>query len=406
MSDCWRPSLWWQLLGVLAATANAFAGWEFTPAGDPDRNWSANVTLRGLYDDNFNATEANRQSGLRFQSNLRLLAKVPVERLLLGARYDYGVEYPRDVNLGEFNETHNFLGTLNYTFNPRLTLNVNENFIQSLQPQLVQSQAGTPVTVVQAGTYIYDSVSGTLTYLLGPRWRASIAGSWDIIRYQDRAVAQFSDHEDYQTTLSIVRALNPRTALGLSYRYERNLFTNPGTNDVLNGQANSGYITFVRKFNPRMSLELDGGYTLREGDDGTQTTAPFVYSSLIYQYGPESTLSASAGHSLSAASVGITRDFSASENTTLALQINHRVTIRLRALADFAYTFSTFESALPGRSSTTAEEQAITGHLGVNYAFRVWLSVVADYYYTKLFSDLAGRAYERNQIGVGVTLSY
>ena len=68
--------------------------------GDPNRNWGATVTESVGYDDNFNGTESNRQAGVRFNSDVKLRANIPFERLFVGTQYDYSMSYPRDVNLG------------------------------------------------------------------------------------------------------------------------------------------------------------------------------------------------------------------------------------------------------------------------------------------------------------------
>lgn len=396
----WAARLRWPLLWLLIISTG-FAGWELTPPGDPNRNWSTSVTLRGVYDDNFNATQNDRQSGLRFGSDVRLRAKVPIEKLFIGLDYDYGDEYPRDSELGGVNQSHNVNVSVNYVFNPRLALSVSETFIQSLEPQL-----SSPFNVVQAGTYVYDNVVATMGFALTPRWNLSVAESWDIWRYQVSSVASNSDHEDYQTTASAIHTLDPRTSVGLNYQYGRTLFTNPGTNDALNAQSHSLYVSFVRRFNPQLSLQLSGGYSIRESDDGGSSTAPYAAGSLIYNYGPDSAISATVAHSLSEATVGITRDFSTAETTTFLLQVNHRLTARLVALANVSYAFSNFEQPLQTRT-LSADEQALTTHLGLTYVFRVWLSAEAGYTYTKLESpDLPGRSYDRNQISLGATLSY
>jgi hypothetical protein len=394
----------------LMATRVAFAGWEFTPPGDPNRNWATTVTLRGIYNDNFWSTEKNRQSGLQLSSDMALRATVPLERLFMGLNYDYGVAYPRDIKLGGINETHNLTFGANYTYSPRLTLSVNENYVSSIQPQLVQTQAGVPVTVVQAGDYTYNNAGGNLNYALTPGWSLSLNGNWDIWRYQVPSYAQSNDREDYQTTLSAVHVFGPRTFAGVNYQYGQNIFVNPGTNNILNAQWHTGYLSLVERLNPRLSLQLNGGYTIRESGDGTVSTAPSAYGSLAYNYGPDDTISLTVGHALTEATAiaMFTRQFSASENTTVAFLINHRLTVRLRAAADVSYVLSSFEVPV-SVLALSGQAQSFSGHLGVSYAFRDWLSVVLDYYYTRYtqsMSGLPGFSFDRNQVGLGLSLTY
>jgi Putative beta-barrel porin 2 len=405
VSRCWGTRLVWPLLW-LTVTSTGFAAWELTPAGDPNRKWATSVTLRGIYDTNWNSTEVNPQSGFRFGSDLKLRANLPFERAFLGLSYDYGVVYPRDVNAGGVNQTHNFSASLNYAFSPRLVLGLNEHFVYSLQPQLVQTQAGVPVSVVQAGTYYYDNVGGTVTYAMTHRWSLALDGSWDIWRYQETSAAQSNDHEDYQATVSNYYALDTRTTAGINFQYARIEYTNPGFNDALNARSYTGYLSLVRRFNPQLSLRLNGGFTYRVSDSGDVTTAPSALLSLAYNYGHNSTVAATVATSLSSASVNVTGQFAASQNTSFALQMNHQVTARLRFIADGSYVYSNFKQPVVPGFTVTGNEQSIVGHVGLSYALREWVSAVADYSYTELITNLAGLPYSRNQVSLGVTLTY
>jgi hypothetical protein len=427
----WRvPFQWPVLLLLLLTTRLSFAQWDFTHAGDPNRNWGVTATESVGYDDNFNATEKNPQAGVRLNSDLKLRASVPLERFFAGMQYDYGASYPRDVKLGGVSETHNLNMVANYTVNPRLALNVNEDFISSLQPELVRSSANAPVTVVQAGTYIYDTVGGGLIYSLSPRWSVSANASWDIWEYQASSVASNNNHQDYSATLSALYLFDARTTVGLNYQYGQNIFVNAGTNNGLDAVSHTLYLSVVRRFNPRLSLSLNGGYTVRNSQDGTQSTSPSAYGSLVYIYGPNSTITLTLAQSLSEATIGVNRQFSAQQNTSFVVQLSHRVTPRLRAIGDITYVYGSFVAPLGagstagpvavggfqnptligplGGGTVSPNDQSLTAHLGLSYSFRVWVSAVLDYNYTELVSSDAGliQPFSRNQISTGISLVY
>ena len=361
-----------------------------------------------MYDDNFNATEKNRESGLKLSSDINLRASVPLERFLMEVQYDYGIDYPRDINLGGINESHNLNVFANYSVNPRLTLSLSENFINSLQPQLVVGSANTPVTIVQAGTYVYNNVGGNVNFALAPRWVLSVNGNWDIYRYQVSSIASNNDHEDYSTTVSALYSLDPRTTVGLNYQYAQNIYSDPGLHNGRNASSDTGYLSVSRRFNPQLSASISGGYTIRKSEDGTVSTSPSANGSFVYNYGPSSTLSLTLAESLSEATLGGNRQFSAQENTSLALHVNHRLTARLRALADLTYVYSTFTAPLLPTLIVKPTEQALTSRLGFDYAFRDWLSANLSYYNTRLASSDPNliQPYDRNQVFMGMTLSY
>ena len=363
-----------------------------------------------MYDDNFFSSTRDQQSGLRFSSDLKLRANVPLDRLFVGLQYDYGILYPHDVDLGGVDQTHNVTVSANYIVSPRLELNLNENYISSLQAGLVQGLNGTSVSISNAGDYIYDAVGASVNYVLAPRWTVAVIGNWDIWRYQSSAIASNNDHEDYTATLSGVYALDSRTQVGLNYQYGQNIFVNPGTNNALNAQSHTVFVSVVRRFNPRLSLTLNGGYTVRESEDGSRSTSPSGMGSLVYNYGPLSTVTLTIAQSLSEASVGVTRSFSAQENTSIELQVNHQLTSRLKVIIDASYVYSAFTAALAGSTAgqVSPSEQSISDRLSLNYAFREWLSAVLNYTRTELLSSDQRiiAPFERNQISLGLTLTY
>jgi hypothetical protein len=300
----------------------------------------------------------------------------------------------------------------NYNPNPRLSLTVNENFVDSLQPQLVQGPSGAPTSVIFAGTYLYDQVGGSASYSLTPRWTASIAGTWDIWRYAETTWATNNDHEDYSVTLSALYSIDPRTIVGVNYQYAGDTYSHPGFENGLNAYSNTGYLSLTHQFNPKLALVLNGGYTVRDAGDGTTSTAPSAYGSLIYNYGPIDTISLIAAESLSSSGLGYNRSFSAQENTSLDVQVNHRFTSRLHTAVEAAYVHSTFTAEVIGQhlvpQNVTPSDQSITAHLGIHYDFRVWLSAGLDYYYTRLLSSEVAlvQPYSRDVIGVNLTLTY
>ena len=108
-----------------------------------------------------------------------------------------------------------------------------------------------------------------MSYSLTPRWTASVSGNWDIWRYQEAAYATNNNHMDYSVTLSGVYSMNPRTALGVNYQYGGDIYNNPGFKNGLNADYNTGYLSLTHQFNPKLALVLNGGYTVRNSEDGT-----------------------------------------------------------------------------------------------------------------------------------------
>jgi hypothetical protein len=406
----WRLSILpWILLLSLVAGRVTGANWDFTAPGDPNRSWSVSAYTAGTYDDNFNATKTNRLSGFRDTSDIKLRLSVPLGRLFIGGQYDYGVYFPADPNTGGYDQTHTLNLSANYTVDPRLQLSVYENFVSSMQPGLVLGPNLVPVTVSNYGSYIYEAVGGGVNYAITPLWTVVANGGWDIWQYQSTQDSFFYDHEDYSITISALYAVDTRTTVGVNYQYTQDAYVHPEAGSGLNGYSNNAYLSVTRRFNPRLSLTINAGYTIRNSDDGTENTSPSGSGVLTYNYNIDSTLSLNVAQSLSAASAGVTQSYSAQENTSLALQVNHRLTPRLRTIADVTYLYSSFTAPLAGTSTTLKpNQQALTSHLGFSYIFREWLSASVDYIHVELASsdpDIA-QSYSRNQVSLGMTLIY
>ncbi|HTS16807.1 MAG TPA: hypothetical protein VMP11_04475 [Verrucomicrobiae bacterium] len=411
MKPGWRFLVLFRALSLLlVAVPLCQAAWDFTAPGDPNRSWSASWSSSAEYDDNFNSSEFNRQSGYRLNSDLSLRAKAVGERSLLSGQYDYQTLYPNYNRQGGVADTHELNASMNYSINPRLLLSLNDNFVNSIEPSLVQSQNGTPITLIQSGTYIYNNVAAGTSYALTRRWSVSFAGNWDVWSYENSAFATNNNHEDYSMTLSLLYGLDSRTVVGVNYQYSGTMYTDPGFKNGLNSDANSGYLSLTRQFNPKFSLALNGGYTVRNSEDGSTSTGPSAYGALIYNYGPASSVSLVAAESLNAASIGVSHSFSAQQNTSISLKVNHRFTARLHTELDASYVYSTFTLPLVEQTVQTLSpnDQLLTFHWNMGYDFRQWISAGVNYDYTRVLSSnaLLVQPYSRNQVSATLTLTY
>ena len=404
-----RIPIRWLILGLVVLADHAvFALWEFTAPGDPNRNWGVSVTTSAQYDDNFNLAQHNPQSGARLYEDIRFRASVPLERLFVGVLYDYTLNYPNDLAQKAINQTHNLNLSANFAVNRRLALSLTEVYISAFEPGIVLGPNGAPVSLASAGNYSYDAVGGGAVYSVTPRWTASVNGSWDIWKYQQASVSSINDREDYSTTLSAIYAVDTRTTVGVNYQYSQTVYVNPGLDNGLNGYGNTGFLSFTHRFNPRLSLSVNGGYTIRDSGNGTESTSPSGSGTIYYNYGPVSWISLTVAHALSQTAVQNSPNFSAQESTSVALQLNHRFTSKLHGMASMTYNYSTFTAPVSPALTVSPNVQEITTHLSLGYDFREWVSAVMDYYHTDVTSSDQGliSPYSHNQVSLGMTLTY
>lgn len=362
-----------------------------------------NVSLREGYDDNVNTTSANKQGAATTAIEPQLLVNIPLETTSFGLRYTYGATY-YSTQRSTIDQSHSAELAFSHTFTSRLDLGVRDNVVRGLQPELVQLTTGVPVITRIRGDYLYNSLNGTLSYALSQRWMLSLGGTWQLWRYDDPAISIANDLDAYQATLGAAYAINPRTTLGVNYQYGRVNYVNTGTGRARNSDSNTGFLSLVQRFSPKLSLQVNGGYELRDFDDGTSENAPSVSASLSYNYATRSAVTAGFSYQLSTTEVAAYR---ATEAASLFGQINHAFTPKFNASANVAYSLFTFRSPTPGSLLQPGlEETGFQVGLTLTYEFRRWLSADLRYTYNQVTSDLGGRSFDRNQVSMGLRLAY
>jgi hypothetical protein len=362
-----------------------------------------NVSLREGYNDNVNTTSVNKEGSATTTIEPQLLVSIPLETTFFGLQYTYGTTYYSSRG-SKKDQSHTADLAFSHTFSSRLVLDVHDNVVRGLQPELVQVSAGVPVITRLRGDYLYNNLRGSLAYMLAQRWTASVSGGWQLWRYDDPGNSTSNDRDVYLATIGAAYTFNPRTTLGVNYQYGEVDYMNPGLNAARNSQSDTGFLTLVRRFSPKLSLQASGGYELRNFGDGTSATAPSANMSLSYSYAPKSALSAGFSYQLSTTEVAAYR---ATETASLFGQINHAVTLKLGVSANVAYSISTFQNPIPGLGLPAGlEENAFLVGLRLTYEFKRWLNADLRYTYDQVSSDLAARVFDRNRVTMGLRLIY
>jgi hypothetical protein len=399
--------LWWGLASWLVGGAVAHSGWELSPPGDTTRNWSATLAADVGYTDNVRTTERNPVSSFSESVAPQLRVNLPMERTTVGLRYSYalthfdGSEYQHD----EQNHTLDLL--LTHTFNPRLVLNVSESLRRGILPELVQQVGGQPIITQRRGDYTFDAVHADLNYTLARRWTIAVNADWDVWQYDDKQYADPYDRNDYGAGISALYTVDARTVAGLNYRYLMLDYAHSGTGEERNWDSHTMYVSLSERLNPQLSAQLNGGGQLALFGDGSSMFAPWAGASVIYNYGPDSSVSGGFSHSLMATEVGLYRS---SESSSVFVRLDHRVTTRLRVNAEAAYILSSIGNKTSDPAAallpSSQDYDAWRLSLGMTYGFTTWLSATLNYIYDELNSNIAGYKYNRNTITAGLRLIY
>lgn len=364
------------------------------------------VGFSGEFDDNINTTTTDRQSGFRESATGVLQATVPREQTFFRARYQYQASYTADQIGAKLDQAHIFDTLLSHTFSPRLVLDISDALRKAVEPGLVENQQGQQVELRRRGDYLYNEANAALSYTLSHRWIATLRGGWGLWRYDEPTVANDNDRTYYRGGFDLVHGLDQRTFAGISYQYNVSDYTNPGTNDTRNSMSHSFYLTFAHTFGPRLSANINAGAELREFGDGTTQQSPNLSTSINYTLAPGSQASLGFQYAISTTEVGT---FRSSDTANLFGRVNYLVTRKLTAGVNGLYSINTFQNPLPGATfvgPVPKGEEVYSLGLSIGYQFTQWARGALNYNYDRLSSDIQGRSFFRNRVGLGLTLSY
>ncbi len=394
------------LAASFAAAYSAQALYEPAKLQDPARRWAVTLALREGYDSNVFTTPTNAIASWTTTFEPQVLVNIPLEQSFIGLRYTYGAIYYAD-RPGEAWDTYNTADLLfSHTFTSRLQFDARDQFRQGNEPELVD----VPTTGVQdvqrkKGDYLYNNLTGTLAYNLTRRWTAQMGGGWVYWNYDDQSVAEFNDRNIYQGSLSMLYAIDPRTTVGVNYRHFRSEYYS-ATNDVRNSSSNLGYLSVVRRVNPRLSLQGDGGIQLVDFDNGDQDTAPAAGLGLTYNYGPENTLTAGFRYLLLNSQVS---QFRTIETFVMYLQATHQITKKFRTQGNLSYVLGSYENPDPlsGSTLTSAYQDSFSLGATLTYDLTRWCHADLDY----IFDDVRAtpdleQTFRRSRVSLGLRLTY
>ncbi|MGZ4973241.1 MAG: hypothetical protein ACXWDN_10810, partial [Limisphaerales bacterium] len=135
-------------IGLVAVGATALHGQPTEPNPTPNTEltaqektkfWSVSAALRGFYDDNYTALPNNqgplRSFGIEVSPSLSL-NWAPAETLV-GASYVYDLKWYDKT--GDTDQTHQFNGKFVHNFTPRYRLEVNDSFVISSEPTVLDT---------------------------------------------------------------------------------------------------------------------------------------------------------------------------------------------------------------------------------------------------------------------------
>jgi hypothetical protein len=406
--------------------------------------WNVSATLRGFYDDDYNAAYTGRGSS-GFEVSPSISYNLPLQQTDMGIRYIYGLYYyqdRQDLGLNAFDQTHEVDLWLDHAINENWHLKFTDTFADGQEPELLGSGQSVPYRVEG------DNLANHANIELDTQWTrlfstslhygndfydysntgATVAGSpgAEGLTGSGASLAGVLNRDEENIGLDLQWTLSPETMIFAGYTFSwvnytgdepisvYNYFTTSPQSlvfysDSRDSVTHQAHIGINHQFTPNISsmLSIGASYTDNYNDPLTDTTswAPYANASISYAYIPGSYVQLGAVQSQNATDVvqpGPDGNITQFQNTTeIYADVNHRITEKLTATVIGRFAYSTFEGGASGYSP----DKDYNFGLNLNYQISQHFSAEAGYNYDHLLSDLNG-SYERNRVYLGVSANY
>src|SRR6266404_2977627 len=425
-------------LGVCGVQATKLA--DLT--ADSPKPWSAALTLRGFYDDNFNTahSSANKVDVFGVEASPSLGLNWAREQTSITASYVYSIKYydKRPIgNADRYDQSHVFNFALNHAFSPRYQIAVTDSFVIGQEPDLLRATQTLDTFQRIPGDNIRNYGTINLNGQLTPVFGFQVGYDNSFFDYHDQGgfnaqhtddngngFASFSgllDRIEHGIHVDARWQVEPNTVGLIGYKFrladytgDEKIGVDPVTGDDLTSKVRNSRTHYVyagvdHTFLPNFSASVRAGASFIDyyNDSNSSTdVAPYVLASLRYAYMIESYVDAGFSYDRSA-----TDQFSVSDNGkvlhdsqtgTLWASLNHRIAPRLYA----SITGQIQNSQYVGGQQDNENDWFYLVGLNVEYRFNRNFSANAGYNFDKLDSQVNGRDFDRNRVYIGVTAAY
>jgi Putative beta-barrel porin 2 len=417
--------------GVLALGALSVQSVRADLTAGTDKPWSISGTLRGFYDDNYDTQPDGPARRGSYGIEVRPQATVAYSSgpTTINASYTYSDRYyisrPGDKN----DQSHDFELTLLHSFNERFSVDALESFVDSQEPEVIDSSLSFPLRA--NGDNLRNSASINLhaqaTKLLG--FVVGYANTF----YDYTAVTPGLNLPSYGTelnrfehlaTLDSRWTINEETVGIFGYQFGAVDYLGHGSlapggfpyvsPESRNDDSHSVYIGVEHSLRSDLSVSVHAGiqyvdYYNSPAGSNPSSLGPYVEASAQYTYMEGGLLTVGFRHSKNQTDVGydaatgsLTEDQESSSVYGTIEQTLTPLSPKLVARLSAQYQNSRFNG---GGYNNDTDVFYLVG-LNFTYQFTHYLSAEAGYNYDLLKSDIPGRGYDRNRVYIGVTATY
>jgi len=424
--------------GVLSLGGVNFAVQAAEGAPKP---WTVSLTTQGFYDDNINTAPEGPGKigswGAYISPSVSYAQKWDQTSVDLGA--SYGAYYYADTEgtmADDWSQTAAFNVGVNHTFNPRLSLELTDDFmVFQNASQVLQGQTGR----INGNNFSNDGAANLSLELTS---RLSLVFGYEnvLFRYEEDQYASTLDRIENYGRLDLRFLLTPKTVAVVGTKigninYDSGMAFNPNaptsainnpSTDIKDNNTFFVYGGFDHSFSPNFTGSLRAGAQIQEFYDyevtvGGQTyefgneVNPYVDISLTYAFTQASTAQLGIIHRANPTDVSgnytpnglVFQPTLQQVSTAFYANVSHAISARLTGTLGATFQSSEFIGSgydLGGTGGYNGEsEQWWSVGATLSYAVFRNLALTAAYYYDLLESDIPSRDYDRNRVFFGVT---
>ena len=365
------------------------------------RNWEIVNRIRLEYDDNIRQQERDTTSSFKIIEEIQFHVNFNLENTFVGLRYRPSFVWWENRSEDSTDLFHNLDFILNHEFTPRLSLSIKDTFRYAEQPELIERGD----VVRQDSDFIFNTLSGALSYKMFPQTSLEASGRYDLLRYDDDAVAERQDFDLYAAGLTLGHQIMPETRVAGEIRFETiDYDSDEFRRDADTYQAGG---SVEHTFNPGLLGNLRAGMQYKDfdADDISSDTSPFVSGSLTYLPSPSTRMTLGAGFTHFEADVF---PYANQERSRAFASISHDLTARVTLNVAGTYTYAKYrEDEVPAEARERLDivegdgtEEIIQLSTRISYQInrKNWLE--AGWQYVDLDSDVRND-YDRNRFHVG-----
>lgn len=397
--------------------------------------WIVSGSLRGFYDDNsLNQVDELAEESLGYEFHPGVAINIPGERTLISASYDLTLNYYENRPSEKVDQSHIFDTRLNHRFSERYDVNVENSFIYSDEPAVLDQVAGGggAVTTVQRRgdasgfrnralidfsgrtTRVFGTVAGYKNNLRDYTQTgfASYSALLDSVEHLFHLDAQWLRSEaqiyfagyqyglvNYTSSDPIGTGLDPRASSRDTNRV--NIFP-----DSKNNRSHYFYVGARRAFSEKLTTAASVGVQHTDYYNANETIwSPYIDLRATYTYRPGSSVQGGVSVSRQPSDYGIGDDGELTldvQAATFFSSLTHRFASRLTGTLYLSYQNTTYNGGVYDGDSS----HYVTLDARLDYKLREYLFLDVGYVWTGYSTTIPDSDFTRNRVYFGIRATY